>query len=148
MNARRWDTGLGLAFAVLGASLALAGRGLPDGLAHVPGPGFFPTMIGLGLAFLGLALAASARRPVPSALTDYWPHGWRDRRPRQVAAILALLAAYLALWDAVPFVWRTPLLLAGIYRTVGEPWLRSSVLAVSITALLVGVFDALLRVRL
>ncbi len=92
----------------------------------------------------------------PDLTIDAWggflaPRGLapdRRERLRQVAAILALLAAYLALWDAVPFVWRTPLLLSGIYRTVGEPWLRSSVLAVSITALLVGVFDALLRVRL
>jgi len=144
MSARRWDTALGIGFAALGGALALAGWGLPEGLAGVPGPGFFPILIGLGLIVLGLGLAASAGRGDAS----YWREGWRTTGMRQIVVILTLLGMYAALWNAVPFLWRTPVLLLGIYRTVGEPWMRSILISLVATALLGGVFDTLLRVRL
>lgn len=144
MSARAWDVGLGLGFAALGALLVLAGRSLPAGLAGVPGPGVFPMLIGAGLVALGLGLAATS---TPGRAT-YWEHGWTATPTRQVLAILALLAVYAALWAAVPFIWRTPVLLVCLYRVVGEPWLRSVVIAVVTTAVLAGVFDGLLRVRL
>ena len=144
MSVRSWDRGLGFGFSAGGVSLAAAGWRLPEGLAGVPGPGFFPILIGLGLAALGLALAASAG---PEG-APYWQQGWRGTGMRQVLLILALLVIYVALWDAVPFLWRTPLLLLGIYRAVGEPWVRSILVSVLTTALLAGVFQTLLRVRL
>jgi putative tricarboxylic transport membrane protein len=144
MSVRTWDRGLGFGFAALGVALALAGWGQPEGLAGVPGPGFFPILIGVGLTALGLGLAASAGRGDAS----YWQQGWRTTGIRQVVVILALLVIYVALWDAVPFLWRTPFLMLGIYRTVGEPWVRSIIVSVVATALLTGVFETLLRVRL
>ncbi len=144
MSARAWDAGLGVTFAAFGAGLAWAGHRRPEGLAGVPGPGFFPMLIGVGLMVLGLSLAVSAGPGRPA----YWDRGWRDPALARVAALLALLAAHVALWDAVPFVLRTPVVLAGIYLVVGEPWLRSVALAIGTTAVLAGVFEILLRVRL
>jgi putative tricarboxylic transport membrane protein len=144
MNARRWDVGLGLGFAALGVLLAIAGWRLPPGLSGVPGPGVFPMLIGTGLLALGIGLAAFSN---PGRAT-YWEQGWTATTTRQVVIILALLALYAALWNMVPFIWRTPVLLAGIYRVVGEPWPRSLMIAVVTTAVLAGVFDGLLRVRL
>jgi hypothetical protein len=144
MSARAWDLGLGLAFALLGVLLAVAGTRLPPGIAGVPGPGVFPMAIGAILVALGLALAWTR---TPAGAT-YWERGWRAAPTRQVAAILVLLAVYVALWDVVPFIWRTPALLVGIYLVVGEPWLRSLAVAVVTTAALAGVFAGLLRVRL
>lgn len=145
MNARAWDLGLGLAFAVLGVMLAVAGGRLPPGIAGVPGPGVFPTAIGAVLIALGVALAWVRG---PGSDVTYWERGWRAPATRQVIAIVALLAIYVALWDIVPFIWRTPALLFGIYLIVGEPWLRSVIVAVATTAALAGIFAGLLRVRL
>ena len=145
MTARQWDIGFGAAFAALGGALAIAGWRLPEGIAGVPGPGVFPLLIGAALVVLGAALALSAGRGGPGV---YWEKDWRDPAVRRVAGILALLAAYAALWDAVPFIWRTPLLLVAIYRLTGEPWLRSLFVSAAATALLAVVFQALLRVRL
>lgn len=144
MSVRTWDRGLGFGFAALGIALALAGWGLPEGLAGVPGPGFFPILIGVSLTALGLGLAASAG----PADASYWQQGWRTTGIRQIVAIVALLVIYIALWETVPFLWRTPLLLLGIYRTVGESWVRSILVSVVATGLLAGVFQTLLRVRL
>lgn len=144
MSVRTWDRGLGFGFAALGVGLALAGWGLPEGLAGVPGPGFFPILIGVGLTVLGVGLAACAGPRDAS----YWQQGWRNTGMRHVLVILALLVIYVALWEAVPFLWRTPFLLLGIYRTVGEPWVRSILVSVVATVLLAGVFETLLRVRL
>ncbi len=144
MSARAWNGALGITFAMLGSGLAVAGWRLPEGLAGIPGPGAFPLLVGIAMAVLGLALVAFSYEE----RTTFWQHGWGDPPLRQVGAILGLLAAYVALWDLVPFIWRTPALLLAIYRAVGEPWLRSTTIAVGATALLWGMFEALLRVRL
>jgi putative tricarboxylic transport membrane protein len=155
MTSHQRDAGFGLFFAVLGAGLALAAWRLPEGVAGVPGPGVFPFVIGLGLVALGLGLAASSfrghRAPAATARvqeTSPPPRGLGDGHLRPIAAILALLAVYAALWETVPFIWRTPLLLLAIYRVVGEPWLRGTLMAAGATAVLALVFETLLRVRL
>lgn len=144
MSARAWNGAIGMAFAALGCALAAAAWRLPEGLAGVPGPGAFPLLIGVLLLVLGLGLTRLAH----DERATFWEHGWTDPPVRRVAALLLLLGAYVALWDSVPFVVRTPLLLLAVYRVVGEPWLRSIAIAVSVTAALWGVFEALLRVRL
>lgn len=144
MQGRAWDLAFGLIFAALGAGLALQGCRLPEGLAGVPGPGFFPVLVGGALFLLGVGLAIVA----PRQRAVYWDRGWRDTPLRQVLAVVALLTAYAAAWDLVPFVWRTGVLLLAIYLVLRESLARSVLLAIAITAALAGVFEALFRVRL
>ena len=141
MSMRGWDRGAGLAFAAIGLALAAAALRLPPGLAGIPGPGFFPLLIGVALAALGAGLALSAG----PADASYWTGG---SGAGQAAGMLALLAVYVALWDLVPFLVRTPLLLVAVYRLAGEPWRRSILISAAATLALAGVFDTLLRVRL
>jgi len=146
------DAGYGLLFAAIGAWLAWTGWRLPPGVAGVPGPGVFPAAVGAALAALGAGLAASAvrRRTAPPGPADgAEPAGAGGAgTASQVGGILALLALYAAVWDVIPFIWRTPPLLIGIYLVLREPPLRSAVVATAASVLLLVVFEILLRVRL
>jgi len=144
MKLINWDSLSGVAFVILGASIFSAGRAFPVGSGGVPGPGFFPALVGGLLALLGIALVGQGLKHAPS----YWEKRWTDPAIVKISAILALLAVYLWLWETVEFVARTPLLLLAAYRVLGEPWLRSTLLAVTITALLYGTFHGLFDVRL
>ena len=145
------DAAFGAATAAGGLLLAWTGWHLPAGVAGVPGPGVFPFAIGLTLAVLGISLTATAlaqrrepgenRRPAPA-------HAGDRGSIRQVVTILVLLALYTLSWDWAPFLWRTPLLLLGVYLTLGEPVLRSAGIAVGATAVLLLIFETMLRVRL
>ena len=144
MSARAWTVSLGIAFAALGCGLAVAGWRLPEGLAGVPGPGAFPLLVGLLMATLGAALAAFPH----DGRTTYWQYGLSDPPVRRIVVILVLLGVYVAVWDAVPFLLRTPLLLVAVYGVVGEPWLRSTAIGLAVTVVLWAAFQLLLRVRL
>jgi putative tricarboxylic transport membrane protein len=144
MSARTWDLTLGLLFATMGLALVAVGWRLPEGIAGIPGPGFFPVLIGGALAALGCALAVSAR----AAEGVYWEHGWRHPYLRQALLVILLLAAYAALWDAVPFLVRTPMLLVTLYRVFGVRWPVAVLVAVVTTGALGAIFTLLLRVRL
>lgn len=144
MSARAWNVSLGIAFAALGSALAVAGWRLPEGLAGVPGPGAFPLVVGLLTTALGAALAAFPH----DDRRLYWQHGLSDPPVRRTLAILVLLGVYVAVWDTIPFIVRTPLLLVAIYRVAGEPWLRSTAVGLAVTVVLWAAFQLLLRVRL
>lgn len=144
MSARVWDLGLGITLTAVGLAFVAGGWGMPPGVGGIPGPGFFPILVGGALTLLGCTLAASAR----SAHGLLWEGGWHHAPTRQVLAIVALLAAYAAVWHVVPFLVRTPPLLLAILRVSGGGWLRASVVAVVTTGVLAVVFDVLLRVRL
>jgi hypothetical protein len=67
---------------------------------------------------------------------------------RQIVAILILLVAYVSLWDIVPFLARTPVLLVAIYRILGESWKRALLLAAILSVALYAVFQGLLSIQL
>lgn len=138
-----WDIAFGGLFAALGLAMIAHGRGFPPGAAGVPGPGFFPALIGGLLAACGLLLAGTTGR----AGRSYWEHGWRTAGVARIAAILLAIVLYLAAWD-VPFLLRTPLFLAAVYRVLGEPWARCGLLAAGLTIVLHLVFEVALSIRL
>jgi hypothetical protein len=147
-HAFNWDLASSVALTLLGAAVCIHAFGFPGAVRGVPGPAFFPIVIGGLLIALAVSLAATTRRG-PSH--DYWarPSGGSPRVVlRQIVSILILLVAYISLWNLVPFVARTPLLLVAIYRILGETWRRALLLAVILTFALYAVFQGLLSIQL
>lgn len=136
----RSDLGVALAFLLLGALLSIWTAALPPSLGGLPGPGFFPRMIGVAmLALASLLFAQAWRRPAPP--------GGRAQAKQALVTIL-LLAAYLALWDPVPFALRTLLFAALYLRCLGQSWRAAVQVALGLTIFVVAAFQYGLRVGL
>lgn len=143
-----WDLWTSALFALLGVVVCIHAWSFPGGTRGVPGPGFFPIVIGGLLIALSLALLATTRANAARESHRYWARaGTRPVLPR-IGAILLLLVIYVSLWNVVPFLARTPLLLIAIYRLLGEPWPRALLVATLLTASLFLVFEGVLSVQL
>lgn len=140
-----WDLWTSAAFVLLG--LALIGDALtfPPGARGVPGPAFFPMVIGGLLVLFAAAVGLGSLR---APAEPYWDRTGREPIAGRITLLLALLVTYVALWGLVPFVVRTPLVLFAIYRLFRESWLRAALLALALTAALFGIFEGLLSIQL
>jgi hypothetical protein len=143
-----WDLASSVVMMLVGIAVCVQALGFPGTVRGVPGPAFFPMVIGVLLIALAVSLAATTRN---GPRHDYWarPSGGAPRVVlRQIAAILILLVTYISLWDVVPFLVRTPLLLVAIYRILGEKWTRCLLLAAVLTFALYAVFHGVLSIQL
>ncbi len=138
-----WDAGLGFSFALLGAYLVARGWMMPPGTGGVPGPGFFPLLVGGLLFVLGLGLALRGRGGSPG----YWSRGWWDPAMARIFGVVGVCMLYLIFWDEVHFLLATSVLLAAIYRILGVRWWRAVALALGFTVSLYGVFQWLFNIR-
>ncbi|MCC7427905.1 MAG: tripartite tricarboxylate transporter TctB family protein [Alphaproteobacteria bacterium] len=127
----------GLLFIALGLATIAVARGYPMGSAMRMGPGYFPQMIGAGIAILGLALA------VQGALA----HAAAEERVagiafRPITAVMAAIAAFAWLiegWGLLAAV-TALIVLARLSRSEGSTLeLLLSVLALNAIAMLVFV---------
>jgi putative tricarboxylic transport membrane protein len=155
-----WDLWTSTLFALLGVVVCVHAWSFPGGTRGVPGPGFFPIVIGSLLIALSLALIATTRTRAragpdaggaaadPHESPDYWARAGTSPVLPKIGAILLLLVVYVSLWNVVPFLARTPLLLIAIYRILGEPWPRTLLVAMLLTASLFLVFEGVLSVQL
>jgi hypothetical protein len=152
-----WDLASSVGFALLGLVICVHASGFPGATRGVPGPAFFPIVIGVLMIVLSAALLATTWK---EPRHDYWARPGSGANPstgsdaghspvlKQIGLVLLLLVIYVSLWTVVPFVVRTPLLLIAIYRLLGEPWPRTLLLAVLLTASLFAVFQGALSVQL
>ena len=138
-----WDVGLGLSFALLGGYLFARGWMMPVGTSGVPGPGFFPLLVGGLLFVLGAGLALRGFGGAP----DYWNRGWWDPAMARIFGVVAVCVLYLILWEAVHFLLATTVLLAAIYLMLGVRWWKAVALALGFTVTLYGVFQWLFNIR-
>ena len=130
----------GLVLAAIGL-LALTGTvGYPPGAQGVPGPALFPRTVALLLVACSLWLAW---QPDSAASLDVPPG-----RPRAIAWTMVLLVLYVGLWEVVPFVPRTALLLLAFLRLLDVSWRGAVVTAVLMATVVFVVFERLLAVRL
>lgn len=136
----RSDFAAASAFLVVGLLLLTSAATFPPGVGGLPGPGFFPRVIGAVMAALAALLLAFAwRRPGPAP-------GAAPLKP--VLLTVLLLAGYLALWERVPLAPRTLLFVALYLRCLGQSWRAAVQVALGLTLFVVAAFQYGLRVGL
>ncbi len=137
----RTDLTIALCFVALGAGLLVTSFGFPAGIGPLPGPGFFPTIIGCVILVLAGALALSAWRAGPAELPAVV-------NLRALAATTVLLAAYLAFWGVVPFAPRTFVFSLLFLRLLRTRWLSAATVSAVLTTAVFLAFQLGLRVTL
>ena len=131
------------AFALLGSYLIASSLSLPPGVGRLPGPGFFPRVIGAVIILLAGALFAQTLR------TRTFPQGeWRIENGRAIAGAIGLVFVYLLLWGTGLFAVRTAVFLALFMRFMGQPWKQSIVVSLVLSAVVVAAFQYGLHVSL
>lgn len=132
---------LGIILAVLGSGLVFSATQFPPGMGRLPGPGFFPALIGAAiLALAGFLIAVSLRSSSSRsfALANHWQLAWTA----------ALVGAYLLAWGWIPFPVRTGVLVIVFLRLLGQRWRTSVTVAAVLTTAVVLAFQHGLRVDL
>ena len=129
---------------VLGLALIVSSRAFPPGVGALPGPGFFPLILGFLIAVFAGMIAVGARSRRSNAVANpIQTYSWK-------LPSLALLAvtAYVAAWEAVPFLVRTPVLVLALMKAAGASWRNSLIAALLISGFLYLAFQLGLRVTL
>jgi len=137
----RADLAIALFFGALGGGLLVTASGFPPGVGPLPGPGFFPAVIGGVTLVLAGALLLSAWRAERAELPPVV-------NLRALAATTVLLAAYLALWGVVPFAPRTFVFGLLFLRLLTTRWLPAATVSAVLTAGVFLAFQLGLRVTL
>ncbi|HWI15716.1 MAG TPA: tripartite tricarboxylate transporter TctB family protein [Burkholderiales bacterium] len=144
------------AMLAIGAAYEYIGSNMPRGTLAYPGPGFFPTMIGVFLiaTALGCLLQDVFSRekpaePVASALPGGEPHAGEARHVMKTVQLVALLVAYGLVVKPLGF----PLAICGFVavavRIFGyAKWLQTAAIAVVIAAVSYVSFVLWLKVPL
>jgi len=127
----------GLVFLALGLYLTVSSFRLPPGLADLPGPGFFPRVIGVLMILLSLA-ALRDRRPAGAPVENRWT----------IVVTIALTVLYLASWGTGGFALKTSLYLLLLLRLYGQTWRPAAIVAVVLTAAVTAGFQYGLRLTL
>jgi hypothetical protein len=137
----RSNLAVAAAFLLLGIYLVGSAFELPAGVGRLPGPGFFPQVIGSVTILLAVALLAQgARRPAAE--------GFELANPRGIAGAIGLVFLYLLLWGTGWFALRTAVFLALLLRFLGQRWTASVAVGVALTAAVVGAFQYGLSISL
>jgi len=143
----RTNFAVGICFAALGGYLITSASGLPDGLGGLPGPGFFPQVIGVVVLLLGGALLFQSVRPSATDSGGDATQFLIENRGAIVGAI-GLTFVYLALWGTGLFALRTGVFLALFLKFLGQPWKPSVAVAAVLTTAVTVAFQIGLRVSL
>jgi hypothetical protein len=135
------DFWCGLLFAAIGIATVVLAREYRMGTAARMGPGYFPTLLGYLLVFLGLTLT------LPSLFMD----GEKIPRvhPRPVLIILLSILVFGLVLDSIGFA--LSVFVLALIGTLAEPELRpreSALLALFLAAFSVVVFHSLLGLPL
>jgi len=144
------------AILAVGAAYEYMGAGMPRGTLAYPGPGFFPTMIGvfliataLGCLLQDLFSREEPAEPVASAVPGAEPHAAEERQVMKTVQLVALLVAYGLVVKPLGF----PLAICGFVavaiRIFGyRKWLPTAALAIAIAAVSYVSFVLWLKVPL
>jgi len=137
----RSNLGVAAAFLLLGIYLIGSASGLPAGMGRLPGPGFFPQIIGAVTILLAVTLLIQAARRREGG-------DFELANPRGIAGAIGLVFVYLLLWGSGWFALRTAVFLALLLRFLGQRWSASVAVGLALTAAVVGAFQYGLRISL
>ncbi len=143
----RVETAAGAIVLGAGVSLLAGASSFPFIFQGIPGPGFLPFLIALGIVGSGIALIVSAIRGANSAPRAVnWPRlsGWA-----RVGMLLGAMALSFVLLEALGFLVVTALFMVVMIYCLGErSWRMLATVPVLSSAALYGVFAVWLRVPL
>lgn len=111
------DLAAAVMFLLLGLSLCVSAVSLPAGIGTLPGPGFFPSVIG-GLVVLLSALLLRQAWTRQAGRIEV-------SNGRVLAGTAGLTLVYLLLWGSGGFIVRTLVFLVLLLRLFGERWRTS-----------------------
>jgi putative tricarboxylic transport membrane protein len=137
----RSNLAVGAAFLLLGLYLVGSAFELPAGMGRLPGPGFFPEVLGSVTIVLAVALLVQTGRRRE-------PGGFELENIRGIAGAIGMVFLYLLLWGSGWFALRTAVFLALLLRFLGQRWTVSVVVGSVLTAVVVGAFQYGLRISL
>lgn len=139
----------GLITLALGAALVQYARGLPEMPGGYPGPGLFPTIVGVLFCVFGLALIVQAASGHVAPMdADAVEHGERWRSIANVVVIVAAVPVYVVLSEYVGFVITMALIAFGIMVHLGVRLVLALPIAVLVAPAVSYVFGTVLRVPL
>ena len=138
---KRGEAVIGLLLAALGIMVAYTSGNLPAGQGSVPGPGSFPTALGVLLALAGSGLTIVAFRSEAKPGVDLL-------EPRALACV-ALIAAYALAFESVGFLPSTFAFLLLAFVAVGQVrWLPALAVSLAASAVMGLLFQRVLSIRL
>lgn len=138
---RTLDLGIAVTFFALGFFVVIESFGFPPGIERMPGPGFFPQLIGFTMMLLAALVAAQS-------FTQALAIPLEIENKAAVLSVLALTLAYVSLWGTGAFAIRTMIFLTLLLRLLGERWREAITVALVISAGIVLGFSYGLRLSL
>ena len=141
------ETAAGVFILIIGAVLLGAAYQLPYMVENVPGPGFLPLWVSLGILVSGAVVTVKALR---GRLRPGEPIEWPDLPGwRQVGVMLAALALGLVLFDDLGFVITTTAFMTIVIFSLGvRSWVTLITAPIAAAAILYAIFALWLGVPL
>jgi putative tricarboxylic transport membrane protein len=141
------ETAGGLLLLTVGAILLFEAYKLPYMVEDVPGPGFLPLWLAIGILLAGLSVTVSAvRGRLRPGEPIVWPATWGWR---QVITMMAALALALLFLDTAGFLVTTTLFMAVVIYSLGvRSWLMLISAPLAAAGILYSIFALWLRVPL
>jgi putative tricarboxylic transport membrane protein len=135
------DLVVAMCFLAIGLSLAIFSGNFPAGVGPLPGPGFFPRVIGLCMVALAAWLVKqsfAANRQTPFTIEN----------KRTVIGALGLTFLYLFFWGSGLFAVRTAVFVVLLLKLFGQSWKSALLVSVALTLIISLSFQFGLRLTL
>jgi putative tricarboxylic transport membrane protein len=141
------ETAGGLLILTVGAVLLFEAYKLPYMVEDVPGPGFLPLWLALGILAAGLSVTINAiRGRLRPGEPIAWPAAWGIR---QVGTMMVALALALFFLDTAGFLITTTLFMAAVIFSLGiRSWVMLISAPIAAAGILYSIFALWLRVPL
>lgn len=143
------DVFVGLFFLAVGVFVTAYAWTLhpPRHLAY--GPGFVPSLIGIGLMLVGGAIGLTALRTMRAERPVSWP-GWSasPRGPLRFLAVPAAIAAYIVLADDLGFLLTSTIIVVAMLVIAGVHPLKGIAVGLLSSTVLTALFASILHVPL